>query len=268
MARIRTVKPSFWTDGKIVRLSPFARLFYIGCWNFALCDLGHLPDDPFELKLQILPADDVDAADLVEELLQAGRLRRISVGGQQYLQAHRLADHQKTDKRWDSRCPACSGSQDEHPTDAPEPSETPPEPASLPETPPDSPDHTETPPDSAQESKGKEGKGREEEKNSPRAPRSARASPAPDRFDDFWAVYPRKEDKGHARKAWPVALRKAGGLAEPIIAAAAGFAEHARRARTERRFVPLPATWLNGERWQDEPPSRTDVPAYWQEAQT
>jgi hypothetical protein len=44
MARIRTTKPEFWTDGKVVGMSPFARLLFLGSWNFALCDDGHLRD--------------------------------------------------------------------------------------------------------------------------------------------------------------------------------------------------------------------------------
>lgn len=36
MARIRTVKPEFWTDKKISELSHSAALFFIGTWNF--CD--------------------------------------------------------------------------------------------------------------------------------------------------------------------------------------------------------------------------------------
>src|SRR5688572_16306001 len=101
MARIRSIKPEFWTDGTIVSLSVPARLFYIGTWNFALCDRGHLPDDPVGLRLKILPADNVDAFAIVAELLEAGRLvRRTSSSGRTYLLIPRLVDHQKVDARW------------------------------------------------------------------------------------------------------------------------------------------------------------------------
>jgi hypothetical protein len=36
MARIRTVKPEFWTSEQVMELSPLARLAFIGMWNF--CD--------------------------------------------------------------------------------------------------------------------------------------------------------------------------------------------------------------------------------------
>ena len=109
MARIRTIKPDFWTDGNMVGLSAFARLFYIGTWNFSLCDRGHLADDPVGLKLKILPADDVDPAELLAELLTKGRLvRRHAPDGRIYLFTPRLGDHQKPDARWTSRCPYCA----------------------------------------------------------------------------------------------------------------------------------------------------------------
>lgn len=109
MARIRTIKPDFWTDGTMIGLSFEARLFYIGTWNFALCDHGHLPDDPIGLKLKILPADPVDARTLVGDLLDAGRLVRIAIpDGRTFLHILRFEDHQKVDLRWQSRCPVCT----------------------------------------------------------------------------------------------------------------------------------------------------------------
>jgi hypothetical protein len=125
MARIRSVKPEFWTDGNMIGLTPWARLFYIGTWNFALCDRGHLPDDPLGLKLKILPADSVDAHSIVGELLANRRLVRRRSGGRTYLFIPRLGDHQKVDTRWQSRCPHCASEEAEGFTeDSPELTET------------------------------------------------------------------------------------------------------------------------------------------------
>jgi hypothetical protein len=70
-----------------------------------------------------------------------------------------------------------------------------------------------------------------------------------DRFADFWAVYPRRVDRGHAVKAWKAAVKK--DEPDTIIAAAVSFAEASRG--TEPKFIAHPATWLNGERWLDAP---------------
>ena len=109
MSRIRTIKPGFWTDGNIVVLSPFARLLYIGMWNFAMCDHGHVADDPMKLKLEVLPADDVDIVALIDELMVRRRVVRVEdPEGRSYLLVKRFEDHQKVDPRWKTRCPACT----------------------------------------------------------------------------------------------------------------------------------------------------------------
>lgn len=154
MARIRTIKPEFWTDGAVVGLSPYARLFFIGTWNFTTCDQGHLPDDPIRLKLQILPMDDVDPKALIEELITSGRLVRIhGEDGRSYLHIRRFTDHQKVEKRWSPRCAACKTVPlDESPETSPNHDEP------LP----NSPDPAEPPRTSPREGKGGEGKGKEE----------------------------------------------------------------------------------------------------------
>lgn len=69
---------------------------------------------------------------------------------------------------------------------------------------------------------------------------------SPDEFDRFWIAYPRKFGKGHARTAWKAATQKVS--PDAIIAAVKAF-----RWRNNE-FDPYPATWLNGERWNDETP--------------
>lgn len=108
MPRIRTIKPEFWTDPVMVRLSPIERLFYIGTWNFAICDQGHLEDDPLRLKLQILPAEDADVEAIIEALVACGRLSRVEVDSERYLHIRNLSDHQRVDGRWTPRCPVCA----------------------------------------------------------------------------------------------------------------------------------------------------------------
>lgn len=71
----------------------------------------------------------------------------------------------------------------------------------------------------------------------------------PDAFEDFWQRYPRKVGKGQARKAYAKALKLDThdsimfGLSQQIPAMEA----------TDKQFIPHASTWLNGERWNDEP---------------
>jgi hypothetical protein len=70
-------------------------------------------------------------------------------------------------------------------------------------------------------------------------------------FDPFWSAYPRKTGKGAARKAWPKALAKVGGPDPPGLLLSA--LERVKRTWTDSKFIPHASTWLNEERWEDEP---------------
>lgn len=99
MARIRTIKPELWTSPGIVKLDPFARLLYIGSWNFA-DDYGLLSDDAERLRLQVLPADNVDANHLVDSLCDSGHyVRVVAPNGDRLLSIPTFSTHQRIDKR-------------------------------------------------------------------------------------------------------------------------------------------------------------------------
>lgn len=112
MAKIRGIKPEFWTDEDIVELSLPARLLFIGLWNLA-CDNGHVTDKPKQIKMRLLPADDVNVDKLLDELVTKGRIER-SDGT---ITVRNFAKHQKPHRRWWSTCdlPLCNV-----PEDAPE----------------------------------------------------------------------------------------------------------------------------------------------------
>lgn len=67
-------------------------------------------------------------------------------------------------------------------------------------------------------------------------------------FGLFWDVYPRRVAKGKAFAAFKKAARTT--EADIIIEAAAAFGAS---PKAKGDFCPYPATWLNGERWLDDP---------------
>ncbi|WP_244096389.1 hypothetical protein [Burkholderia dolosa] len=93
MARIRTIKPDFWTDEKIVELSFEARLFFIGSWNFA-DDNGNLQRSAKKLKMQIFPADSIDCEPIIQSLIAHGMLIEYEVNGEKYLHIKGFRKHQ------------------------------------------------------------------------------------------------------------------------------------------------------------------------------
>ena len=93
MARIRTIKPEFWTDEKIVALSIPARLLFIGIWNFT-DDSGSIEFSTPQIKLRVLPADPVDISPLINELIAHGLLHEYESDGKKYLNVKNFALHQ------------------------------------------------------------------------------------------------------------------------------------------------------------------------------
>ena len=71
MARIRTIKPEFFTSEDIVSLSPLSRLLYVALWCEADRE-GRLVWRPRTFKLRYLPADNCDAGALCQELIDGG----------------------------------------------------------------------------------------------------------------------------------------------------------------------------------------------------
>ena len=73
-------------------------------------------------------------------------------------------------------------------------------------------------------------------------------------FDEFWQVYPKKVSKAQAEKAWEkIAPDEC--LLRVIVAAVEGSKTLDQWQCDNGQFVPHPATWLNGRRWEDELPA-------------
>jgi hypothetical protein len=93
MARIRTIKPDFWSDDTITECSVSARLLFIGLWNFA-DDAGNLDRSHKQIKSRVFPVDNIDCEPLILELLAHGLLIEYSVSGKKYLHIPGFAAHQ------------------------------------------------------------------------------------------------------------------------------------------------------------------------------
>lgn len=95
MARIRTIKPEFFTSEDIVALQPFARLLYIALWCEADRE-GRLAWRPQTFKMRYLPADNVDIAALCGELVDRGL---VQLYGDGYAFIPGFASHQHVNPR-------------------------------------------------------------------------------------------------------------------------------------------------------------------------
>lgn len=100
MARIRTVKPEFFTSEQVVDCSPTARLLFIGMWCF--CDDGGVhPASPKRLKMEVFPADNISEKQIivyVDELVKSELITEfVGHDGKSYWQVTGW-HHQKIEK--------------------------------------------------------------------------------------------------------------------------------------------------------------------------
>jgi hypothetical protein len=97
--RIRYLKPDFFTDEDIASLPYETRLFFQGLW--CISDRkGRLEDKPAELKVKILPYDDVDPQECLAQLCGENKkekefIIRYSVNRDNYIQIINFEEHQK-----------------------------------------------------------------------------------------------------------------------------------------------------------------------------
>jgi hypothetical protein len=214
MARIRTIKPDFWTDEKVVELDFADRLLFIGMWNFA-DDQGYLDFSLKRVKMQVFPGDDVDVSRGLQRLHELGLIRLYSSPEGFVIHLINWEKHQRVSNP--SRARFVQGDlrectwEDATLASSLEPSRV--------------------------LGKGREGKGR--------TTLSDESDTIVDRFDEFYRLYPRKEAKVDARKAWAQVTKKVD--PQTIIDGLAAYS-----FGPDKKFHPLPASWLRGQRWEDE----------------
>lgn len=280
--RNRIRKADYFTDGELLRWPRDKRTTYSGLWALAE-DSGCLEDDPFEWKMSLWPSPlDADITiELLEqwrgELVGAGKLIPYGADGKRYFFLRNFHAHEKPTnpqqpdlplppwvcvdskqgiasdgKRW-SRCTyginadllpprpnICTDSvQTQHSPESTD-SEVPcsvllcsvlpcTEEEQEPLSDSDEPDVIEDGTDLV----------------------------VSDRFEEFWAAYPRRENKRKARTAWARVTMTNRSLA---IGVATIMGEMVAAGQKDRRFVPHPTTFIHGERWEDW---REGIPAGW-----
>ncbi len=196
MARIRTIKPEFWTDPSIMECSLSARLLLIGMLNFA-DDKGNIEGSAKMIKVQVLPADDVDVSPLLEELVENDLLIPYTVNGRKYYHIKGFTKHQQINRPSPPRCPLYEDSLSAH--------------GGLTE-------------DSRPEGKGREGKGKEEESVYTREDKNSKEPEVPTNsdavveelnrmnFESLWGRYPVQIRKEDAYKSFKATVKNAGDL--------------------------------------------------------
>jgi len=220
MARIRSIKPEFWTSEQIAECSPNVRLLFIGMWNFC-DDYGVHPASEMRLKMEVFPSDAFTKDDIrrmIDELLANGLLTEYEVAGTLYWWVTGWDKHQKPDCKT-GLYPRPDGNVG----------------AKIRRT------ITEDSPNEQRTSDERSRKEKEKEKE----------KETPDGFDSFWSAYPKKVGKGAAQAAW----KKHKPDLEKVLAAIKAQSASDQWKKDKGQYIPNPATWINQTRWEDGEPS-------------
>jgi hypothetical protein len=78
------------------------------------------------------------------------------------------------------------------------------------------------------------------------------SAPADEDFERFWAFYPKKIAKQDALKAW-CKLKPDNDLRERIFKSIERHKQSRQWLEEGGKYIPYPASWLNGQRWEDDP---------------
>lgn len=217
MARARSIKPGYFGNDILAECAPLARILFAGLWCFADRE-GRLEYRVKKIKASILPFDDCDIDELVQELIDRRFVVVYCIEEAAFLQVVNFGKHQNPHmKEPESTIPAPDSPGAVLVPALPLPLTLNPIPSTL----------------------------------NPVPPVSGKARPRQDSesFEKFWIEYPRKVAKGSALKAYARALAKT--TPDVLLAAVKRFASEC--SGKEPQYIAHPATWLNGERWLDQP---------------
>jgi hypothetical protein len=281
MARIRNVKPEFWTHDDVLHCSRDARLLFIGMWNF--CDSnGVHPAKALTLRCEVFPGDeDVTVAMVqgwVAELISAGLVEEFRSGEESGDRAywfipgfrrHQLIDPKKerpkhpeptNHKDLQQKVPDSSGSS---PVLAPDSSPTSTRPVHLgiENREIESRNRTLLPIEPDPEPPHVNGCAREHEPEKPRQAKPSKDRPpseGPGSFREFYAAYPKKVDPGEAEKAFGQALKALVPSRFPTFAEAGQFLTQRATAFArapagqQGKFTKGPAPWLRARGYDSD----------------
>lgn len=94
MARIRSIKPGFFSNEHLAELSPWHRLCFAGLWTIADRE-GRLEDRPRRIKAALFPYDDVDVDNILTGLADRNFVIRYVADGVPYLAIPTFLEHQR-----------------------------------------------------------------------------------------------------------------------------------------------------------------------------
>jgi len=223
MARIRTIKPEFFTDYKLYEIEKETqlpiRVAYAGLWT--QCDReGRFEWIPEQLKIGVLPYDNIDFARVLDALVTRGLLVKYAskegnFGCVKHFKNHQIVNNREKD-------------------------------STIPEPPPDN--------DVTRESRVEHAPLKGRERNNIKKTKQKKSDEVEysEEFLEFYELYPRKEDKKPAAIKYQKIVSNDEATHEQIMAGAKKYVAYIRAKNKDDDFIKLPSTWLNKASWNNE----------------
>lgn len=229
MAKIRMIKTEVRTSEKVASWPLEVRYFWILLWGY-VDDHGKGKDNALLIKADCFPLDENITSETVDKwlcvLADSGVIVRYEVAGVRYLAVKNWHEHQKPQHPGKDLFPnydAPNASVLESEAECVQPS------CNL---------HATCTPELSRVELSRDEMFNDVE----------RVSSYSDDFEAWWNAYPRKQGKGKAWEAWLKSINKL----NPDLLIAAANDYYLSDLPKDPKFIPLPATWLNQERWNDE----------------
>jgi len=218
MARNRIVKVETYTDQKLIELEIVERFLFIGMTNFADDEGIHI-NSPKMLKAEVFPADDIKVSAIEKSLLKMEKLGLIVYNEDRSLwKIKNFLRHQKINRPYPSKYEFVEGCS-EHSVNT----------------------HgiinEQSSPNNNNKNKKKDNKKKNKEQNL--------------EFDLWYSLYPRKIGKPKAENAFMCMLVMYD--LDDIMSGTEKWVNYWKNSHTEKRYIPHPTTFINQERFMDEP---------------
>ncbi|MCE3234041.1 MAG: hypothetical protein K0Q50_221 [Vampirovibrio sp.] len=220
MARTRDLRPGFFKNEDLAECQPLTRLLFAGLWTIADRE-GRLQDRPKRIKTEILPYDECDIDQLLNELERFGFIVRYEIEGNRFIEITRFLENQRIHPK-------------EPPSVIPEPTA---------------------------ESRGKTAANRTIPSfptiptlpTSPLTPKGEEEG-----FQQFWNEYPKKTTKKESSDYWR--KNKLDAKLPEILNGLAAWKTSSQWVKDAGQYVPDAIRFLKKERWMDEVPPTISKP--------
>ncbi|MFZ5559671.1 MAG: hypothetical protein ACOZAL_02675 [Patescibacteria group bacterium] len=105
------IDPNFFLDEELAKLSPHARLLYIGSWTIADDNVFTFPCRPGWIKVQLFPYEKrLDMIKLINELIESKHYILFESNGSKYIYIPTMKEHQKIERPSKQKYPCYDGS--------------------------------------------------------------------------------------------------------------------------------------------------------------